>query len=235
MTIGELIARVTNIFSRGLPTEDKILTPRHVYNKLLTARARLISEEIKKKQKISQWNYQTLNCVELIKVDKSECICILPSGCEISRSKYRLPKPLTGFNSHIIQQVTTLTGDQIFSEVTIQQKKYKSANKYTANKPDFYIKDGYLYLTHNTDLKVISITGLFEDVEEVKNYPQLCENNISNEDKCISILDKEFPIDMDKIDILVDFTLRELSIMFGEGQQAKRSQNNNTGDGEENS
>lgn len=31
-----------------------------------------------------------------IKVDKSECVCVLPSGCEISRSKYRLPKPITG-------------------------------------------------------------------------------------------------------------------------------------------
>lgn len=36
----------------------------------------------------------------------------------------------------------------------------------------------------------------------------------------MSILDKEFPIDMDKIDILVELTLRELSIMFG-GSQSK--------------
>ena len=40
---------------------------------------------------------------------------------------------------------------------------------------------------------------------------------------------------MDKIDILVELTLRELSIMFGGGQQPRRQQNTNTGDGEENS
>lgn len=39
---------------------------------------------------------------------------------------------------------------------------------------------------------------------------------------------------MDKIDILVELTLRELSIMFG-GSQSRRQQNNNIEDGEENS
>ena len=63
---------------------------------------------------------------------------------------------MTDLNNHLIQSVTTLDGSVIFSEISWTEKKYKSANKYTANKPDYYIRNNYLYITHKSGLKVIS-------------------------------------------------------------------------------
>ena len=75
MKIGEIVQRVQSLYSKGVHSDDSRLSARHIYNKLLTVRARLISQEAKKKQKISQWNYQTISCIELIKVPAHECPC----------------------------------------------------------------------------------------------------------------------------------------------------------------
>ena len=98
MKIGEIVQRVQSLYSKGVHSDDSRLSARHIYNKLLTVRARLISQEAKKKQKISQWNYQTISCIELIKVPAHECPCLPPIGCDMLRSKYKLPKPLSGLS-----------------------------------------------------------------------------------------------------------------------------------------
>lgn len=224
MLVGEIIQRIQSLYSKGVQSDDSRLTPRHIYNKMLTVRSKLISEEIKKKQKTNQWNYQTLPCVELIKAHPDECPCVPPVGCEILRSKYQLPKPLTSFNTHMIQSVSSLNGDVIFSEITWNEKKYKNANKYTAKKPDYFIRNNYLYITHRLGLKVISVTGLFEDPIEVDKFPSMCKENCKDCEDCTSMFDKEFPIDNDMIDTLIELSINELVVLFG--QNIEDSTNN---------
>lgn len=227
MLVGELIQRVQSLYSKGVQSDDSRLTPRHIYNKLVTVRSKLISEKIKKKQKINQWNYQTLPCVELIKTHASECPCIPPTGCEILRSKYKLPKPLSNYDNHIIQSVTSLNGDITFSETSWNEKKFKNFNKYTAKKPDYYFRDGYLYITVNTKLKLITVTGIFEDPIEVDNFPSFCDENCKDCQDCESMFDKEFVVDNDMIDALIELSLNELIQVFG---QSFEDATNNTRD-----
>jgi len=92
MLIKEIIQRIQSLYSKGVQSDDTRLTDRHIYNKMVTVRSKLVSQEAKKKQKINQWSYQTLSCVELIKAQPNECPCIAPPGCEILRSKYPIPK-----------------------------------------------------------------------------------------------------------------------------------------------
>ena len=215
MIIQEIIARITNLYEKGVPSRQSRLSPRHIYNKMLTVRSKLISQEAKKKQKINQWSYQTIPCVELIKAEVHECPCLPPIGCEILRSKYPIPKPMTDLNNHLIQSVTTLDGSVIFSEISWNEKKYKSSNKYTANKPDYYIRNNYLYITHKSGLKVIAITGLFDDPVLVEKFPSFCQDCVDCQD-CTSPLDKEFPIDNDMIDTLIDMCKQELIEQFSQ-------------------
>lgn len=217
MIIGEIIQRVQSLYSKGVQSDDSRLTSRHIYNKMLSVRAKLISQESKKNQKVNQWNYQTIPCVELEKAPIHECPCLPPVGCSILKTKIKLPKPLTNLNNHLIQSVTSLDGSILYSEIGWTEKKYKSSNKFTANKPDFYIKNEYLYITHRNGPKIIVITGLFEDPIEVINYPSYCPDNDMLD--CTSPLDIDFPIDNDMVDTLIEIAANELIVMFSQNRE----------------
>jgi len=215
MLISEIIQRIQSLYSKGVQSDDSRLTSRHIYNKMLTVRTKLISQKAKKKQKISQWNYQTIPCIELEKASVHECPCLPPIGCSILKTKQPLPQPLTDLNKHLLQSVTSIDGSIIYSEVGWTEKKYKSANKYTANKPDYYIRNDYLYITHRNGPKIIAITGLFEDPLEAENYPSFCpDNDCEDCEDCSSPLDKDFPIDVDLVDTLIEMSVNELIILF---------------------
>ncbi len=215
MLIKEIIQRIQSLYSKGVQSDDTNLSDRHIYNKMVTVRSKLISQEAKKKQKINQWSYQTLECVELIKASIHECPCLPPIGCSILRTKHPIPKPLTNLNSHLIQSVTTIDGQIIFSEISWTEKKYKQSNKYTGNKPDYFIKNDYLYVTVRSGIKVITITGLFDNPLEAEKFPSLCKDCVDCQD-CISPLDMEFPIDNDMIDTLIDIAKVELIEQFSQ-------------------
>src|SRR5690606_30328639 len=147
MTTGEIIQRIQSLYSKGVESDDSRLTNRHIYNKLLSVRSKLISQQAKKRQKISQWNYQTLPCVELIEVAPHQCPCLPVAGCTMFRTLETLPKILTDLNRHLLQSVTSVTGDYTYSETTFALKKYKKGNKYTSEKPDYFIYNDYLWIT----------------------------------------------------------------------------------------
>jgi len=214
--IKDVIQRVQSLYSKGVESDDTRLTNRHIYHKMTTTRAKLLTQKVNKKQKISQWDLQTLNCVELVKVKPYECPCLPDVGCEILRTKYELPIPITSLTKHFIESVTSLEGSINFAETTWTAKKYKKGNKYTANKPDYYIRENYLYITTSKKLRAISITGLFEDTLEASNYQTICEDD---EEDCISFLDMSFPLSKDLIDTLVELIAKELIIAFNQSRE----------------
>ena len=220
MTIGEIIQRVESLYSKGAPSDDARLSQRHIYNKLLSVRGKLIFQKSNKNQKISIWNYQTLPCIELVKAPLHECPCLPPSGCQILRSKHPLPKPLLNLSTHLIDNVTSLDGAIIYSETDWEGYKYKKGNKYTKKKLDYFVRNGYIYITHKDGPKIISLTGLFEDPIEADKFPSYCDKEDCKDcQDCDSILDKEFPVDGDLIDLLVEFTVAELVNVFGQLRQ----------------
>lgn len=222
MTIGELIQRVQSLYSKGVQSDDSRLSSRHIYNKLLTVRSRLLSQQAKKKQKISQWNYQTIPCLKLIEAPINECPCLPPIGCKIYRSEFPLPEVMTDYNGHLIESVTSIDGSIIYDEITWKEKKYKSANRYTKNKPDYFIrgeKDKYIYITYKENAtQIIALTALFENPLEAMSYIGYCDEDTID---CESPLDKNFPIDLDMVDALIEITVQELVLLFSQSIEDK--------------
>jgi len=72
-----------------------------------------------------------------------------------------------------------------------------------------------LYITSRSGLKVITITGLFDDPLAAENFPSMCGDCIDCND-CVSPLDKEFPIDNDMVDTLIDMCKEELIGQFSQ-------------------
>lgn len=215
MKTEDLIQRVQSAYSKGAASDDSRLSNRLIYNKLLTSRSRLFGQKLNKRQKISQWNYQTLPCIELIEADKNECPCLPPAGCKWLKSKHPLPRVFTNLNVHIIEYVTSVDGAIDFSESTWIKVRNKKGNKYTANKPDYFIKDNYLYLTHPGGPRVVSLSGLFQDPLSAEYFPSFCDGADEIVD-CQSPLDKEFPIDADDLDTLIEMAQKELVLMFSQ-------------------
>jgi hypothetical protein len=223
MKIIEIIQRVQSLYSKGVQSQSSRLSNRHIYNKLLTVRNRLVSLQAKKKQKLNQWTYQTLDCVELIEAHDYECEC-LALGCKVLRTKYKLPKPLTDLNSHLIQSVTSIDGLIQINETQFGLKKYQKGNRYAKETPEWFIKDEYMYITNVRKLKVIQITGMFEDPVEAAKYPSYCKDK--DEDKCSSLLDIEFPIDSELIEALIEMSVQELVVVFRQMQQDATNNSN---------
>lgn len=222
-----LIQRIQSAYSRGVQSDDTRLSSRHIYNVLLTMRSTLIENKLNKRQPLSQWNFQTLPCVELVEALPYECPCLPAIGCKILRSKYPLPKPLTALlGGHMLQSVTSLEGSIMYDPTTWKDKKRKAGNKYTSKKPDYYIRNNYLYITSSTGPTAITVTGLFEDPLEAMAYPGSCGG--SQIDPCASPLDSEFPIDKSMVKTLVEMAYQELLGGFSRG--AEDTSNNSNGE-----
>jgi hypothetical protein len=212
MKITELIQRVQSLYSKGVQSRSSRLSSRHIYSKLVSSRQRLISQQLRKKQKISDWNYLVLPCVELIKVPNHECPCAVEIGCDVFRTKLSLPKTLTNLDSHIIEYVMSVENSLRIEEVSRTENNFSKGNKYTGSNPKYIIEKGHLYFPMRKSPGIVTIKFLPEDPIEAYNYPSLCECTDCNE--CESILDKEFPIDGDMIDTLIEMAVAELIEIF---------------------
>ena len=216
MRTGEIIERIQSLYSKGVKSDDSRLSNRHIYAKIKTVRTRLITQEIKKKQRVSDWNYQTIPCVKLIEVPVHECPCVPPLGCTILRSKNKLPKVLTGFTEDLIQSVTSVDRSLKIDRVNINAVNSQKGNKYTSKKVNYFILNEYLYITTPTKMKVVTIRGLFEDPIEVATSLYDCQGETEST-ICIDYMDTEFKIDSDMIDTLVEISLQELLVIFSQG------------------
>jgi hypothetical protein len=223
VTIGEIVQRVQSLYSKGVQSDDSRLMSRHIYSKMLSTRALLIFNKVNKRQFLSKWNFTMLPCVKMVLVDPSECPCLVAPGCQVLRSEHKLPKPVTSINKYLLDAVMSVDGAIIFHEVTYLRKNWRVDDKYTASKPDYFIKDDYLYITSTRKLKAVTVIGLFVDPVEAENYPSYCDGTEEVETCPVSPRSLDFPIDEELIDALVQITVQELSVGFRLGHEDRRN------------
>jgi hypothetical protein len=228
MVTEKIIQAISSIYDKGIASDDSRLSQRQIFNRMVPTRGRLLVQQANKRQKISQWSYQTLPCVEMIKAQPYECPCVPPVGCGIYRSKYPLPEPVTGINNHLIQSVTSLDGTTIYSETSWEEKKYKAGNRYTSHMPDYFIRNSYLYITADKMFnKVIPVTGLFNDPVEAWDFMDSCNEGCTDCDDCLSYLEREFPLDENNVDTMIRLLQQELISPF---VQMREDRTSNTAD-----
>lgn len=216
-TIGEAIALVQEMYSKGVKSKDSRLPSRQIYAELLIGRGTILRQRNTKKQRASRWVLQVLSCVELIKALPHECPCVPTNGCKILRTKYKLPAPVTGLDDMLITSVTTLDGGITLDPITFENVKYNKGKKYTADKEGYYIRNQYGFVVNRTELKATTWNGLFDDPLEVHRFPSIC--GPCEDCECLDIMDYEFPIDKDGLGAVVQLASNRLIIMFGQMKQ----------------
>jgi len=221
MKIAEITERIQSLYSRGVSSDESRLSDRHVYNKALTVRMQLLSQQLKKKQKLSDWNYTIMPCVELIKVPNHECSCLGDLGCDVYRTKFKIPRVMTDSSRHYIEYVMSVDSGMKIEEVTRQGVLYLKGNKYTGTKPKYLFENGYLYFPLKKNPGIVKIKLLAEDPLEAHNYPSLCE--CTDCDDCLPIYDHSFDIDGDLIEPLIDICVQEIIVIFGQKKEDRAS------------
>lgn len=223
--ISEAIALVQEMYSKGAKSKDSSLSSRHVYASLLIGRSTYYRQQSGKNQKANRWVYQVLPCVELIKALPHECPCVPTNGCSILRTKYKLPTPIAGLSDMLISSVTTLDAGITLDPITFETVKYNKGKKYTANKEGYYIRNQYGFIVNRTELKGVTMNGLFDDPIEVHNFPSLC--GPCDNCECLDLMDYDFPVDKNDLNAVISIATNRLIIMFG---QMKQDTENNASD-----
>lgn len=223
----EVIQRIQQLYSKGVHSDDSRLKSRHIYSVLKSVRNLLLTQQMNKKQALSNWSFQTLPCVELIEVPDSLCPCVPPSGCTILRSKYRLPSTVKSLYGDSFKSVFLMDKKPI-PEVDMSVVPYSSGGKYTSNSLKYFINDGYIYVVSDVTLKIVTVVGVFEDPIDAERFENFCSSTGDCID-CMDYMELEFPIDGNLIKPLLELTYQEVVSQFSQGVEDKR----NDSDGEQ--
>ena len=194
-TLRNLVSTVRS--SHKLLSTDAIITDRVIAAEIKAVRNLLVKRETNlRKLWATDTLFTTIPCLELIDVPVSEC-CDLVDECNITRSKYKLPRISEGNYQYLIQGVWSINAmggkGQKLKEVTVN--RFTNAIKLPLIKKEIYymIVNGYLYTTSDS-LKSLRIAALFEeDIPNEIMFPDCdCGLQSTPEQKCINPLDKEF-------------------------------------------
>jgi hypothetical protein len=163
-TVAETVSRVRNVMKAV--KEDAFVTDRFLYSLILKyAKAFMYQQKEMDKLKSFEMMFSSLNCVELIEVDKVEACCSgVRTHCTIMRTKDKIPTPMQGPSGMLIRDVTSIDGSQQIhrTKPRIYTSMTKSTNfKYNKRKYYWYLND-YLYFP-NIEWEAVRLDGVWEN------------------------------------------------------------------------
>lgn len=172
-------------------SDDSIYSDELLYSLLKDARCTLLERENKKFTKDSEFHKQTI-CMPLIIDSYHDCECLpFEVKCKILKSKFALPKVLTGRNKELIRVVTIDSYSQIPFILSTDLKNLKyTKTKGKGNK--YGIINNYLTIFNNLQLKVVLIEGIFEDPLELSKI-SYCDD-AGEIQTCFDLNTTDFPI-----------------------------------------
>lgn len=168
-TIGYTVSRVRN--SIKAVKEDAFVTDRYLWS-VITKYAKLFIKRQDNLNKLLRFKsfWKTLDCVELVEVDKIEACCAgIKSGCTIMRTKEKLPTTFEGPFGPLFRTVSSIDGSQEIYQT--EPGTYTSMTKTTTfkyNKTKYYwYLNGYMYFP-NIEWDAVKVEGVWED--DITNF-----------------------------------------------------------------
>lgn len=220
-TINQIIYNIKNISKGGLSSDDNPISDRLIKHWISVERSALLKAFLDKEKASIQSAEQSLGCVYLVCVDRSECDSIgIYSKEYISRTENKIPIPLdTEKMGQMITRVSTIYGEPIeFTSETISvYSKYK---KYGSKLRRAFIRNEYLYIENSKELELVKIDGIFQDPQLVNNFMN-CDGTVCYSD------DDNYPIPESMISNLVEIVIKKYLNISLTTQQDKTNDANN--------
>lgn len=194
MTINELIQRIKSVFpEKDSNQAGKLYSNRRIYNKLVSSRNRILTQQFNNHNYVSQWSYQTLKIqLEFVNnpFDNS------PFGQKILRSTKKIPSIVNSNEGYMIQSCSSIDGYIKFFNTSWNTMKYIKSSKYVKDKIHYLFFADYLYVINTDILSSVLLTAVYANPVEAMDST--------------NYLDEEFPIDPSLVDSLITLTLEEL-------------------------
>lgn len=199
LTLNHIISDIRNIASSGSNPIEFRIEDEQIAFWVNQTRAMLISQAIQKLQDISDTWVQVISCLEMEQVDDVDC-CRVSSTCKIYRSIQQLPESIETFGDNFIIRVTLPSGE-IISKSNVFKSNYSKYNKYTSNKPEWFIKNGYLYIIHADILQYVTVYLIAEDPSELSSFT-------SCDDLPCFTNDTDYPCSLKMASMITDIVLK---------------------------
>ena len=204
-------------------SDDSLYTDQFLYHLLTGAASTIHRRNIEKDRKISPWNLPSY-CISLEKAKSHDCSCV-PVGCDVLRSKDKIPTPLNSDNGPVIK-VTTMDHQEIY-RVNEAEQKSNLLHPIKKKKLSYSIVNGKIILwnanTEHIIPRAILVKGLFNDVTEWSGIASCDSNGIPDGGCCFDIGKDNFPLDEDFTFAAYAMVLQQLGIAL----QKKSDDNNN--------
>lgn len=201
MTIGESISSIRA--NLKLVSDDSDFTNSDLYTRWKQKRAMLLNQRASKFHHISQWNTHTF-CLALEKSKFHDCDCI-SSGCEVLKSKFSIPSPVSTRNKNLLR-VTTLDGT-LLPYRTAREIKSDRYDPIKCDQPAYDIQNQTLIIWNNLNYKVIRVEGVWADIVAFQDI-QYC----SQDNPCVDAFDLETGFDEHLESIVQQMVLQDLGI-----------------------
>jgi hypothetical protein len=205
VTLSTISHDLLNVVRGAQISESEPISLRQIEGWIHQYRARLIKQDLDKGKMPNPDYIQTIQALELEEVDAAE-------GSEIDtdyqtfRTKIQLPNTLDLNNKSGFMYIGTITGQEIqfISEGRSQWQQYK---KYTNRDRLAFLRNGYIYVTNDNELRYITVRGVFEVPSEV--------SHLSNPNETITDVTENspYPIPINMVTTLKEMILKgELGI-----------------------
>lgn len=199
MTAREILSDIRNLSTSGANPENFRIEDSQLLFWIDETRSTLIAQSLQKRPDINDTWLQTLSCLDLIQVDKSEC-CEIETGCQILRTELQLPDTVDNNQDNLIIRVEDSIGD-IISRSNNFKNKYSNYTRYTTNKPKWFLKNNYIYIINSDFLTNINVTAIFERPSELAAYTS-CGGNA-----CYTTT-SEYPCSLKMASVISDIILK---------------------------
>lgn len=205
MNQGEFVSIVENTLKGN--SKDGRISRRYILSLGYSTAKFLISQKLSDMSLYKEDNiYTTVNCVELIDVDKISCPIFEFRTCqELKRSKKKLPELIYSRHGHSIKEVTALDEQYIFKPSTVSQYRRNKNRSQKSKDLYFYVKDGYLYIP-DSQIKLVDIYILTQDLYELEQCSECSGKN------CQSAWEYEFVCPDKLLDVVVQETLKKVGV-----------------------
>lgn len=168
ITLNKILSDIRNIATSGANAINFRITDNQITYWIHQTRETLINQDIQKRKDLSDTWLQSLTCVDLVEVDKSEC-CEITTNCKILRTVRQLPDTIETNADNYIVRVESPNGD-IISKTTPFESKYIGYSKYVTEKSRWYLKNNYLYIINEDYLDKVNIWGIFSNPEDLISF-----------------------------------------------------------------
>jgi hypothetical protein len=205
VTLNTIAHDLLNIIRGAQITESEPISLRQIESWIHQYRALLLKQDLDKGKMPNPDYIQTIQALEVEEVDEAQ-------GSEVStdyktfRTKIQLPNTIDLNFKPGYTYIGTITGQEI-QFVPEGRSRWQQYKKYTNSDRLAYLKDGYIYVANDKELRYITVSGVFEIPSEV--------SHLSNPNETITdvTINSPYPMPIDKIPTLKEMILsKELGI-----------------------